>query len=157
MKIQLWSLGKNNEPYVKEGVALFTQRLNHYFPTEWKIIPQPRNTASLPPEEQKNKEAESILALLKKDDYLVLLDERGKMMNNEALAQFLQARANASEKMIVFLVGGAFGVNDALKQRANFTWSLSPLVFPHQLMRLMLAEQLYRACTILKNEKYHHT
>lgn len=81
-----------------------------------------------------------------------MLDERGKMMNNEALAQFLQARANASEKMIVFLVGGAFGVNDALKQRANFTWSLSPLVFPHQLMRLMLAEQLYQACTILKNE-----
>ncbi|MBK8711731.1 MAG: 23S rRNA (pseudouridine(1915)-N(3))-methyltransferase RlmH [Niastella sp.] len=156
MKIQFWSLGKNHEAYVKEGIAMFTQRLNHYFTTDWKIIPQPKNVATLPAEEQKNKEAASILALLKKDDYLVLLDERGKMLNNESLAQLIQARANESVKTIVFLIGGAFGVNDAVLQRANFTWSLSPLVFPHQLIRLMLAEQIYRSCTILKNEKYHH-
>ena len=77
-------------------------------------------------------------------------------MKSEGLAQLIQSRANESVKNIVFLIGGAFGVSDAVAQRANFTWSLSPLVFPHQLVRLVLAEQIYRACSINRNEKYHH-
>lgn len=97
-----------------------------------------------------------IIDLLKKDDYLVLLDERGKQFSSEELAGFIQQRANESEKTLIFLIGGAFGVSQELMKRAHFTWSLSKLVFPHQLVRLMLAEQVYRACTILRNEKYHH-
>ena len=104
----------------------------------------------------KKKEAQLILDWLDRDDYLVLLDEKGRQLSSEGLATFLQDRANESTKKLVFLIGGAFGVDETVFKRANFTWSLSSLVFPHQLVRLILAEQVYRACTILKNEKYHH-
>jgi 23S rRNA (pseudouridine1915-N3)-methyltransferase len=157
MKIQCWSIGKANESYVDEGIQQFTKRIQHYYPIEWKMIPSPKNAGTLSAPELKQKEGETIVGLLKPEDYLVLLDERGKQFNSEQLALFIQQRANASEKNVVFLIGGAFGVSEAVLNRANFTWSLSPLVFPHQLVRLLLAEQLYRACTIIRNEKYHHT
>ena len=86
----------------------------------------------------------------------MLLDEKGKSLSSEGLATFLQTRANESTKKIVFLIGGAFGVDEKVKKRAQFVWSLSSLVFPHHLVRLILAEQLYRAATIIRNEKYHH-
>ncbi|MBS1742874.1 MAG: 23S rRNA (pseudouridine(1915)-N(3))-methyltransferase RlmH [Bacteroidetes bacterium] len=156
MKLQFWSVGKAHEPYVKEGIDLFTKRIGNYYPLQWNIIPVPKNTGSMPASEQKAKEAESILSSLKKEDYLVLLDERGKQLSSEGLASFIQQRANESEKNIVFLIGGAFGVSDAVFKRADFSWSLSALVFPHQLVRLILAEQVYRACSIIRNEKYHH-
>lgn len=104
----------------------------------------------------KRKEGEMALDWLKKDDYLVALDERGKEMTSEKLAEFLQARTNDSVKRLIFLVGGAFGLDRMILQRANYKWSLSQLTFPHQLARLILAEQVYRACTIIRNEKYHH-
>lgn len=156
MKIQLWSIGKSNEAYIKQGVDDFTKRISNYFKVEWNIIPVPKNAGMLSEMDLKKKEGDLILQWLDKDDYLVLLDERGKQLTSEGLAGFLQARANESTKKIVFLVGGAFGVADEVFKRANYTWSLSQLVFPHQLVRLILAEQIYRACTILKNEKYHH-
>jgi 23S rRNA (pseudouridine1915-N3)-methyltransferase len=106
--------------------------------------------------ELKSKEGEIILGLLKNDDYLVLLDERGKHFTSEGFAAFIQQRANESKKNIIFLIGGAFGVSEEVSKRADYTWSLSPLVFPHQLVRLILAEQIYRACSINRNEKYHH-
>src|SRR5262245_44586495 len=157
MKLQLWSIGKNHEPYVKSGIEDFTHRLSKYYPVQWTIIPMPKNAGMLSEMDLKKKEGETILDWLKKDDYLVLLDERGKNLSSEDLAAFLQSRANESTKNLVFLIGGAFGVDDAVFKRANFQWSLSKLVFPHQLVRLILAEQLYRACTILRNEKYHHS
>jgi 23S rRNA (pseudouridine1915-N3)-methyltransferase len=86
----------------------------------------------------------------------VALDERGKQMSSEALAAFIQSRANESKKNIIFLIGGAYGIDEAVLKRADYRWSLSQLTFPHQLVRLILAEQVYRACSILKNEKYHH-
>lgn len=156
MKIQFWSVGKAHEPYVKEGVELFTKRIANYFTAEWVIIPPLKNGASLQPVELKKKEGEQVLALLKKEDCLVLLDERGKQYSSEGLATFIQARANESTKTLVFLIGGAYGVDEAVQQKARFQWSLSQLVFPHQLVRLILAEQVYRACTIIRNEKYHH-
>ena len=104
----------------------------------------------------KKKEAEAVLSLLKPDDYLVALDEYGKQFSSEGLAQFLQQRASAATKNIVFLIGGAYGIDAALLQKAKLKWSLSQLTFPHMLVRLILAEQVYRACTILHNEKYHH-
>ena len=156
MKIQFWSVGKSNEPYVTEGILLFNKRLAHYYPVEWNLLQPPKNSATLDASTQKIKEGEQILQALQKDDYLVLLDERGKTYSSEQLAQFIQQRANESTKNLIFLIGGAFGVSDAVMKRANFTWSLSPLVFPHQLVRLILSEQVYRACTINRNEKYHH-
>ena len=93
---------------------------------------------------------------LQKEDYLVALDERGKQFDSVQLSQFLQIRGNESTKKLVFLIGGAYGIDEAILKRANQKWSLSLLTFPHQLVRLILAEQVYRACTILRNEKYHH-
>jgi len=156
MKLQFWSVGKAHEAYVKEGVEMFTKRISHYYPVEWCIIPVPKNTAMLSEMDLKKKEGDTILNLLQKEDYVVLLDERGKSMKSEELAKFIEQRANESVKKMVFLIGGAFGVSDEVMKRANYKWSLSPLVFPHQLVRLILAEQLYRACTIIKNENYHH-
>jgi 23S rRNA (pseudouridine1915-N3)-methyltransferase len=156
MKIQFWSIGKTNEPYVKSGVEDFTKRISNYFKVEWNIIPVPKNAGMMSEMDLKKKEGELVLQWLNKDDYLVVLDERGKQLSSEGLAEFIQARANESTKKIIFLIGGAFGVDDLIFKRANFKWSLSQLVFPHQLVRLILAEQVYRACTILKNEKYHH-
>ena len=135
---------------------MFTKRISHYYPVEWHIIPVPKNTAMLSEMDLKKKEGETILNFLQKDDYLVLLDERGKQMKSEELAKFIETRANESVKKIVFLVGGAFGVSEEVSKRANYKWSLSSLVFPHQLVRLILAEQVYRACSIIRNEKYHH-
>jgi len=156
MKIQCWSVGKSHEPYVKDGINDFTQRINKYFKAEWQLIAAPKHAASLSEKDLKIAESNAILPLLQKDDYLVLLDERGKQFTSPGLANFLQQRALESSKRVIFLIGGAFGVDEQIHQRANYVWSLSPLVFPHMLVRLILAEQIYRACTILKNEKYHH-
>ena len=157
MKISFWSVGKANEPYIKQGVEEFTKRISRYFKTDWNIIPVPKNAATLSEMDLKKKEGDVIIDWLKKDDYLIVLDERGKQMSSEGLANFIQARANESTKQLVFLIGGAYGIDESVLKRADYTWSLSPLVFPHQLVRLILAEQIYRACTILRNEKYHHS
>lgn len=156
MNLSFWSVGKKNEPYVSEGVEDFTKRISRYFKVEWNILPVLKNAGMMSEMDLRKKEGEMILQWLGKDDYLVLLDERGKQFTSEGLAAFIQARANESTKQVVFLIGGAFGVDEAVMKRADHKWSLSQLVFPHQLVRLILAEQVYRACTILKNEKYHH-
>jgi 23S rRNA (pseudouridine1915-N3)-methyltransferase len=156
MKIWFWSIGKAHDSYVKEGVAEFTKRISKYFPVEWTIIPVPKNAGMLSEMDLKKKEGETILQWLKPDDYLIALDENGKQFSSEGLSELLQERASASTKNLVFLIGGAFGLDAAVLKRAKMKWSLSQLTFPHQLVRLILAEQVYRACTISKNEKYHH-
>jgi 23S rRNA (pseudouridine1915-N3)-methyltransferase len=156
MKIQLWTIGKNHEPYVRQGLEDFTKRIGRYYPVEWTIIPVPKNAAQLSESDLKVQEGLVVLDWLKKDDYLVALDEHGKEMTSEQLSLFIQAKGNDSVRTIVFLIGGAFGLHEAVLKRANFKWSLSKLTFPHQLVRLILAEQLYRACSIGNNEKYHH-
>jgi 23S rRNA (pseudouridine1915-N3)-methyltransferase len=156
MKLDFWAIGKNHEPYIKPGVEEFTSRINKYFKVEWNIIPVPKNAGMLSEMDLKKREGETILEWLSKDDYLIALDERGKQFTSEKLAGFIQARANESAKKLVFLIGGAFGLDNVVLKRANYTWSLSELTFPHQLVRLILAEQVYRACSIIKNEKYHH-
>jgi 23S rRNA (pseudouridine1915-N3)-methyltransferase len=155
MKIEFWSVGKAHEPFVKEGIELYTKRITNYFPASWTIIAPPKVT-TLSETEQKEREGASIRQSLKEGDYLVALDEGGKTMTSEALGTFIEQRAGSRVKRIVFLIGGAYGLDKTLLQQAQFTWSLSALTFPHQLVRLILAEQIYRACTILRNEKYHH-
>ncbi|MCU7552185.1 23S rRNA (pseudouridine(1915)-N(3))-methyltransferase RlmH [Chitinophagaceae bacterium LB-8] len=156
MKISFWSIGKANETFVKDGIDEFTKRIGRYYPVEWNIIPVPKNSGMLSEMDLKKREADTILQLLKPDDYLIALDERGKELTSEELANFIQQRSNESAKSLVFLIGGAFGLDNQVLQRAKFKWSLSKLTFPHQLVRLILSEQIYRACTILRNEKYHH-
>jgi 23S rRNA (pseudouridine1915-N3)-methyltransferase len=156
MKISLWTIGKANDGYVKEGIEDFTKRISRYFPVDWAIIPVPKNAGMLSEVDLRKREAEIILQWLRPDDFLVALDERGRQLSSESLAQFLQSRSNESIKNLVFLIGGAYGLDDGILKKAKFTWSLSNLTFPHQLVRLILSEQIYRACTILRNEKYHH-
>lgn len=156
MKIKLWSIGKVHEPYVKAGVELFTQRISHYFPVEWKLISSSKNTSALSPNQSKKTEGESILELLEPGDVLVVLDEKGKQLSSVQLADYIGQKANESAKNIIFLIGGAYGLDEKILNRADLQWGLSKLVFPHQLVRLILAEQIYRACTIMRNEKYHH-
>jgi 23S rRNA (pseudouridine1915-N3)-methyltransferase len=156
MKILLWTIGRSNETYVKEGIEDFTKRISRYYPVDWNIIPVPKNAGMLSEIDLRRKEAEVILQWLRPDDYLVALDENGKQLSSEGLAQFIQTRSNESVKNLVFLIGGAFGIDEQVLKKAKFKWSLSALTFPHQLVRLILAEQIYRACTILRNEKYHH-
>ena len=157
MKIQFWSVGKAHETYVKQGIDQFTKRISHYYPVEWKLFPTAKNSAPGNVNIAKKSEADSILAALSTDDVLVVLDERGKIWDSLGLADFIEKRANESARNIVFLIGGAYGVHESILKRSQYTWSLSKLVFPHQLVRLILSEQIYRACTIIRNEKYHHS
>src|SRR6476469_1145870 len=119
MKISLWSIGKSNDTYVKEGISEFTKRISKYFPVEWTIIPVPKNAGMMSEMDLKKKEAEMLLDWLKKEDCLVALDEHGKEMSSKKLAEFIQGRANESIKTLVFLVGGAFGLDKMILQRAN--------------------------------------
>ncbi len=155
MKIQLWTVGRSNDKDLKDSIQDFTARCNKYFPVEWVII-STKKAGSIHPSEMKSREAELILPMINTRDILVALDENGIQMSSEQLAGFIQSKGNESTKRIVFLIGGAYGLSEEVLERANFKWSLSKLTFPHQLVRLILAEQLYRAFTILKNEKYHH-
>ncbi|MES2776223.1 MAG: 23S rRNA (pseudouridine(1915)-N(3))-methyltransferase RlmH [Bacteroidota bacterium] len=156
MKLLLWSIGKQNESYVKEGVEDFTNRISRYFPCEWKIVATPKNAASMSDAEQREAESKVLLESFDPVDYIVLLDERGKMLTSPALSKLISERAVNGARRVHFVIGGAFGVTEAVRKRADLIWQLSQLVFPHQLVRLILAEQIYRACSILKNEKYHH-
>lgn len=156
MKIIFCSVGKSHEDYIKNGVEEFTSRISRYFTVQWQLIAPPKTGYSPDEKEVKRQDARNILQFVQDDDYLILLDETGKQFSSVELSAFLQQRANESTKKLIFLIGGAFGVDETIKQRANFMWSLSRLVFPHMLVRLILAEQVYRACTILRNEKYHH-
>ena len=154
MKIYFWSVGKAHESYIKEGVEIFTKRISHYYPVEWKIFSSSKSTSG---EQVKKNEATQLLNAIQKDDILVALDENGKQWNSNELAAFIQQRANSSTKNLVFIIGGAYGLHETIFERCDYKWSLSKLVFPHQIVRLILSEQVYRACTIIRNEKYHHS
>ncbi|HEY1165193.1 MAG TPA: 23S rRNA (pseudouridine(1915)-N(3))-methyltransferase RlmH, partial [Chitinophaga sp.] len=156
MKIQVWSIGKDNDPYIRDGIAIFQKRLQHYVDFELRLIPTVKQAASLSIPELKKQEARIITDMLQPQDYLVALDEHGKMMTTIQLADFLQQRTNAGTRQLVLLIGGAFGLDSLVLQRAQLKLSLSSLTFPHQLVRLILSEQLYRAYSVLHNEKYHH-
>ena len=113
MRLQFWAIGKNNESYVKSGVEDFTKRISNYFKVEWNIIPVPKNAGMMSEMDLKKKEGELVLQWLNKEDYLIVLDERGKQLSSAGLSEFIQARANESTKKLIFLIGGAFGVDDS--------------------------------------------
>ena len=156
MKIECWAIGKPHESYVDEGVKDFTKRIENYYPVEWRLFNLKKNTGSISPKELKHEESLLILGSLKTEDWLVSLDEKGKTLSSRKLAAFIQDRGNESIKRLIFLIGGAYGLDETVLKKSKFIWSLSNLTFPHQLVRLILAEQIYRACSIGRNEKYHH-
>lgn len=155
MKITIVAIGKKHDPKLELAILDYTKRVGHYAQFEWKLA-EAKITASMPEAQIKNAESEVLASLISKEDVVILLDETGRQLASVQLAEKLQNYMNQSTKNLTFLIGGAYGVNEDLMKRADFIWSLSDLVFPHQLVRLILAEQLYRAHTILAGEKYHH-
>jgi 23S rRNA (pseudouridine1915-N3)-methyltransferase len=156
MKVECWAMGKTQEKYLAEGISLFDRRLRHYLPFEWVEIPDLKNAGKIPGAQVKQLEGELLLRKLKPDDHLVLLDEKGRSFPSVHFANHLDRLLQRPARRLIFHIGGAFGCSEAVQLRADEQLSLSPMTFPHQLVRLLLLEQLYRAMTILRNEPYHN-
>lgn len=156
MKISLLLTGKTEDANIQKAVAEYEKRLKFYVPFETIVIPALKNTGALSHAQIKEKEGMAILLHMEKADQTVLLDERGKEFSSTGFADFIQSKMNAGTRHLMFVVGGAFGFSESVYNKAVAKISLSKMTFPHQMVRLVFAEQLYRAMTILKNEKYHH-
>ena len=156
LKAELWLTGKTNFPYLDEGMAIYEKRLTHYLPFQTTVLPEVKNGSSLPPPQLKQKEGEIVISRLKSDDFLVLLDERGKHLTSVEFSAFLEQQLRLSHKRLIFLVGGAWGFSDEIYQRAGYKLALSKMTFSHQMVRLFFLEQMYRAMTILRGESYHN-
>lgn len=153
MNIRLILVGKTTTPFVKEGFDVYVKRLKHYYKFEVLELPDGKLKD---PEKQKEVEAQTILKSIRPDDFLVILDEKGVNPTSREFAQFLQKKMNAGTKQLVLLVGGAFGFTKEVYDRADFQLSFSKMTFSHEMIRLFIAEQVYRAFTILKGESYHN-
>lgn len=151
MPIRILAIGKKHEAWVEAGVERYEKRLKRPFDTSWVLLPHSARDGL----SARQEESERILGRLGNDDFVVLLDERGKLLDSPALSTRLLAPLESS-KSVTIIIGGAYGVDDSIHQRADIVWSLSPLVFPHQLVRLILTEQLYRAQEIAGGGPYHH-
>lgn len=156
MKVLFWVIGKTSEAYLQDGIDQYCKRLGHYLPFEYETIPDVRNAGKRPPEQLKASESQLILDRLKPDDYVILLDEKGKAFSSLEFSRYLDRCLQLPQRRLIFLVGGAFGFDEKLYQRANARLSLSTMTFSHQMVRLFFLEQLYRAMTILRNEPYHN-
>ena len=151
MPIRILAIGKKHESWVQAGIARYETRLKRPFNTEWALLPHSSREGLQAREE----ESERLLGRINDDDFVVLLDERGKLVDSPTLSTLLLEPLERS-KTVTIIIGGAYGVDASIECRANIVWSLSPLVFPHQLVRLILAEQLYRAQEIAQGNPYHH-
>ncbi len=149
--VRILAVGKKHEAWIEDGVRRYEARLKRPFTIEWVLLPHSSHEGGAAREE----ESERLLDRIGSKAFIILLDERGQLMDSPTLAQKL-LQPLESARQVVLIIGGAYGVNDALRKRANIIWSLSPLVFPHQLVRLMLTEQLYRAQEIANGRPYHH-
>jgi len=156
MKIILLQIDKTQDSYLKEGIEIYISRLKNYTVFETATISVPKNVRQRSISEQRTEEGKLILSVVLAEDTLILLDEKGKEFSSVEFAKFISQKQNASVKRLIFLIGGPFGFDDAVYKRANYKISLSQMTFSHQMARLFFAEQLYRAFTILRGEKYHH-
>lgn len=153
MKIELLVIGKTKDKFLEEGIAYYLKKLKHYVNIELITL---RPKSSRDPKVQKKLEEQAFLSKLKKDDFIVCLDEKGEELSSVKFSNFLQQRMNASTRRLVLVIGGAYGFNDGFKERSKLTLSLSKMTFTHDMARVILLEQIYRAMTILKNEPYHN-
>jgi 23S rRNA (pseudouridine1915-N3)-methyltransferase len=156
MNITILMIGSTSEAFVSEGYNIFMNRLKHYIKIKEVIIPDIKERKHLNAEQIKEKEAVLILEKITSASYSVLLDEHGKELSSMEFAGFMQKTMNTGTRELFFIIGGAYGVADSVKLKTDLTVSLSRMTFTHQFIRLILAEQLYRAMTILKNEPYHN-
>lgn len=151
MSIRILAVGKKHEHWVVEGIERYEKRLKKPFNAEWLLLPHSSKEGT----GARAEESARLLERIQPHEFVILLDERGRLLDSPALSALLETQFGQS-KPITVIIGGAYGVDETVHERANFVWSLSPLVFPHQLVRLLLIEQLYRAGEIAAGRPYHH-
>lgn len=151
MSIRIIAVGKKHEAWVEDGIKRYQERLKRPYDIEWILLPHSMSSNDMARQEESGR----ILSRLNANDFVILLDERGKNIDSIELAQLLRTPIDTS-RQVVIIIGGAYGVDGVVHQRANLVWSLSKLVFPHQLVRLILTEQIYRSQEIAGNKPYHH-
>ncbi len=155
MKTLLILVGKTAGKLFSQGIADYTSRIGHYMPFDLVTVAEPKNTRSLTEQQQKEAEGSLIKKHLQPGDTIVLLDERGEEMRSEEFASWL-ARKQQTARRLVFIIGGPYGFSEEIYKLGKERISLSRMTFSHQMVRLIFTEQLYRACTIIKGEPYHH-
>jgi 23S rRNA (pseudouridine1915-N3)-methyltransferase len=156
MKIQLLLMGKTTQDFVRKGMEEYCGRLKYYFPFETEVIPDFKNTKNLSFDQVKEKEGDILLSHFQASDFIVLLDEHGKTFTSLEFADYLEKKIQSVPKRLVFVIGGPYGFSKKVYDAAQEQISLSRMTFPHQLVRLIFTEQLYRVMTILRHEPYHH-
>lgn len=156
MKILFLVVGRTVDMHYTVLIQEYVERIKRYLPFEMLVIPELKNTRSLSQEQQKEKEGQLLLKALQSDDYVVLLDERGKQFRSMELAEWIERKTHTVPKRLVFIVGGPYGFSPEVYDRAKEKLSLSLMTFSHQMIRLFFVEQIYRAMDILNNGPYHH-
>lgn len=156
MKLHLLVVGKTTDKHLDALIQDYVGRIKHYMPFELEVIPELKNAKSLTFEQQKEREGELIVRALRDGDYLVLLDEGGRELRSMEFAQYLDRKQAAVARRLVFVVGGPYGFSEQVYALAKEKLSLSKMTFSHQMVRLFITEQIYRAMTILRGEPYHH-
>jgi 23S rRNA (pseudouridine1915-N3)-methyltransferase len=156
MNIKLLAIGKTDNKCLQELIDDYKKRLSHYIKFDFEIIPDIKNAKNLSELQQKEKEGELILSKITNTDFVILLDENGKSFSSIDFADFLQKKMNAGIKTLVFVIGGPYGFSKSVYEKVQGKISLSAMTFSHQMIRLFITEQIYRAFTIIKNEPYHH-
>ncbi len=155
MKTELILVGKTVNKHFNAGINDYVERIGHYMPFSITTIPELKNTKNLSESQQKEREGELILKQIQPTDTVVLLDEHGKECRSIEFADWIQKKQNTARRLI-FVIGGPYGFSNDVYERANEKISLSKMTFSHQMVRLIFTEQIYRACTIIKGEPYHH-
>lgn len=156
MNITLLVIGKTDKSFIDQGIEEYFKRVKRYIKFDFKVIKDIKNTKNISEAVQKKMEGEKILSEISNSDFVVLLDENGKEFNSRDFAGFLSKRMVSGIKNLVFVIGGPYGFSEDVYTRSNQQVSLSKMTYSHQLVRLVFAEQLYRAFSIIKNEPYHH-
>ena len=156
MKIKLYAIGKTDDKNLQALIQIYHKRLKHYINFELVILPDIKNSKNLSKNQQKENEGEVILKEIQSSDQIILLDEKGQEFRSIDFSKFLQKKMNSGIKQLVFVIGGPYGFSDKIYQNANGKVSFSRMTFSHQMIRLFIVEQIYRAFTILKKEPYHH-
>lgn len=156
MKIKLLAIGKTDDKNLAALIQTYQNRLKHYIKFEFEMIPDLKNAKNLSEIQQKEKEGELLLKKIQETDRVLLLDDKGKDYTSIEFSKFLQKKMNSGIKTLVLIIGGPYGFSEAIYSRAQGKVSLSKMTFSHQMIRVFVLEQIYRAFTILKNEPYHH-
>ena len=155
MKMKIICLGKTKQKFIEDGIKEYQKRISKYIKLDWQLLPDVKLTSSNTIEIVKNREAVILEKKLPMSSFIIALDETGEEFSSVKIAKFLESKL-ITEKEIIFIIGGVYGLSSRILKKANIILSFSRFTFTHQMIRLLLLEQLYRSFTIIKNKKYHY-